>query len=461
MADRIRVSCVQLDGHDVSEADRALDEAEAAARRAAENADVVVLPEATYPGYVLHDSRDFLEPKWWSRGLETFGEVARTSGASIVVGLIRSVNGRVRNSAAVLGPTGDLAGVTDKSFLWHFDSLWFEPGAPSGVLQLPFGETGVFVCADARMTEIPRCLAVEGARLLVDTTALVLNAGGNAQIDYMLAARAWENGSFLAVANKCGYEAGLAHYAGQSAIYDPGGEVIVRAGRDEPAIVTAEIDLARATGPRGRRRPTSYGSLTRPSSPSSNGPVDPASTRPLRIGMAQADADELRSRRELAVDLVITRRDVAAEGVLAATPDGFRFGGTRYVGGDVLQVASEKFGLLSGDQLAVPEEARCLMLEGASVLVWDRPPTDRTPIEVLRTRADENRVFLIVSSSTHGWMVIGPTGAIQAEGGGDDRLHAVLVELHPALTRSKEMAPGTDVLAHRQPERYAALTRSE
>jgi predicted amidohydrolase len=177
--------------------------------------------------------------------------------------------------------------------------------------------------------------------------------------------------------------------------------------------------------------------------------------------MAQVHADELQVRRELAADLIITRRDIAAEGVLAATPDGFRFGESRYVGGCVLQVAGEKFGLLAGDQLSVPEEARCLMLEGASVLVWDRPPTDRTPIEVLRTRADENRVFLIVSSSTHGWMVIAPTGAIQAEGGLDDRLQAVLVEVHPALTRSKEMAPGTDVLAHRQPQCYAALTRSK
>jgi predicted amidohydrolase len=43
--------------------------------------------------------------------------------------------------------------------------------------------------------------------LLLDPTALVLSPlGTNAQLEYMLAARAWENGVFLAVANKSGSE---------------------------------------------------------------------------------------------------------------------------------------------------------------------------------------------------------------------------------------------------------------
>lgn len=45
----MRIACVQLAARDVEESGRALDEALAAAGEAAREADLVVLPEATYP----------------------------------------------------------------------------------------------------------------------------------------------------------------------------------------------------------------------------------------------------------------------------------------------------------------------------------------------------------------------------------------------------------------------------
>jgi 5-aminopentanamidase len=133
----VRVACVQLAARGVEEAEAALAKAVEAAERAGRRADPVVLPEATYPGYVLHDEADFLADSWWERGVRAFGEAARTAGAYIVVGLVRTTSGRVRNSAALLGPDGRLLGVGDKSFLWHFDSRWFAPGTPSDVIKLP------------------------------------------------------------------------------------------------------------------------------------------------------------------------------------------------------------------------------------------------------------------------------------------------------------------------------------
>lgn len=459
--DEIRVSCVQLEARDVERSQLALDEAVTAARTAAADAAIVVLPEATYPGYVLHDAASYLDPRWWARGVAAFADVAREGGAFVVVGLIRTVDGRLRNTAAVIGPDGTVVGVADKSFLWHFDSQWFVPGVPGEVLHLPFGDAGVFVCADARMMEIPRRLAIDGARLLCDTTALVVGpAGTNAQIEYMLGARAWENGAFVAVANKCGYEAGIAHYAGRSAIYGPDGERIADAPPDEPAIVTAVIDLSRATGPPAGRRPQAYAGLSRTTEPATGVPNGPPPATPLRVAMVQGPADEPRLRRELAADLVVTRGDAVAEGVLSVDDGRFRLGTATYAGGDVVDVAGARVGLLAGDRLSVPEEVRRLMLDGATVVVWDRPSEDATPPAVMQTRADENRVFVIVTSADLGWVVIAPTGAIQAARRPDDRLAAVLVELPLALAWAKEMAPGTDVVAHRRPQDYRALSRS-
>ena len=454
---------MQLESRGVELADRALGEAVAAAQRAAEEADLVVLPEATYPGYVLHEEEDFQDPKWWRQGIEAFAGVASQGKAYVVVGLTRSVAGRVRNTAAVLSPNGNVAGVADKCFLWHFDALWFAPGVPGEVLRLPFGDAGVFVCADARMMEIPRRLVLDGARLLCDSTALVLGpTGTNSQIEYMLAARAWENGAFLAVANKSGYEAGIAHYAGRSVIYGPDGKQVAEADAQGSSIIYAEIDLAAAGGPRGRREPESYASLGAETGPGvTNMLSSPPPAGPLRIAMVQFPTEEERLQRELVADLVIARGVIESQSVLSVSEGQFRWGVSTFDSGELLSVADARLGLLSGDRLSVPEEARRLMLEGANVLIWDRPKNDRTPIAVMRTRADENRVFLIVTSADEDWIVIAPNGTIQSRRRPEDKLEAVLVELHLALAWAKEMAPGTDVVANRQPENYMDLARSE
>jgi len=223
MAAAMRIACVQLRARGVDEAERALEEALEAADRAAGDADLVTLPEATYPGYILHEGWSF-EGDGYERARAGFADVARRQGAWIAVGLVRPVGDGLVNSAVLMNPDGDVAAIADKRFLWHFDSRWFREGAPGDVVLLPWGAIGMFVCADARMPEIPRRLALGGARLLLDPTALVLSPlGTNAQLEYMLAARAWENGAFLAVANKCGTEAGIARYGGRSAISIPRG----------------------------------------------------------------------------------------------------------------------------------------------------------------------------------------------------------------------------------------------
>lgn len=128
-----------------------------------------------------------------------------------------------------------------------------------------WGDVGMFVCADARMVEVPRTVAIRGARLLLDPTPLVLSpVGTNAQLEFMLAARAWENGAYLAVANKCGVEAGIADYAGRSAILDPSGARLAEAGSEDPEIITAPIDLAGASGPPIPRVPDRYPELAMP-----------------------------------------------------------------------------------------------------------------------------------------------------------------------------------------------------
>lgn len=445
----MRIACVQLAARDVEESGRALDEALAAAGEAAREADLVVLPEATYPAYILHEAAPHLDPAPYERALEAFGAVAREHETYVAVGLIRPEGADLLNSAVLLDPGGQVRSISDKAFLWHFDRRWFRRGAPGEVAGLPFGPTGVFVCADARMTEIPRRLALAGARLLLDPTALVLSPRGtNAQLEFMLAARAWENGAFLAVANKCGAEAGIARYGGRSAIFDPSGARLVEAAPDTPEIIVADVSLEEAPGPPVAADPRGYPELSAPieSLPIAKALAAGPPRALLRLAMLRESVAPGRPLEELDADLGIGR-SVRAPDVLSVENGGFGLGDRSYGSGDVVPFDETLLGLLSGDRLAVPEEARSLMLRGASVVVWDRAGV-RIPDEIVRTRADENRVFLVSLEEDDGWRVHGPTGALLGSGP-HDGLEAEFVELPLALAWHKEMAPGTHVVFDR------------
>lgn len=455
----MRIACVQLRAREVSEADRALDEAVEAATEAGRGADLVVIPEATYPGYVLHDVRPYVDPRWYERGQAAFADVAAGARAWVAVGLVRPVGDTVLNSAVLFDPQGGVASISDKVFMWHFDSRWFRPGRPGEVVPLPSGAAGMFVCADARMMEVPRRLAVEGARLLLDPTALVLSLEGtNAQLEYMLGARAWENGAFLAVANKCGTEAGIARYAGRSAIFGPRGERLAEAGAGHPEIIRAEVDLASTPGPPAPRAPGGYPELSMPldSLPIAQVLAAPPA-EPIRVAlMPRAAPEQERLLAELGADAAIGPGLDPGAGVLALEGDGVRHGTERLQSGAVVAIAGTWIGVLVGDRGLVPEEVRVMMLRGASVVIWSTGEID-VPEMVARTRADENRIFLVLMAGDGTWRVYGPTGAVIASGP-EPGLTATLVELPLALAWQKEMAPGTDVVRGRIPSHFEPLT---
>jgi predicted amidohydrolase len=452
----MRIACVQLRARDVSEADRALDEAVEAAVEAARRADLVVLPEATYPAYILHDAGPYLDRRWYERGRAAFARVASREETWVAVGLVRPEGDALFNSVILFDPEGRQAARTDKTFLWHFDSRWFRPGSPGEAVPLPWGTAGIFVCADARMVEVPRRLAVAGARLLLDPTALVLSpTGTNAQVEYLLAARAWENGAFLAVANKCGVEAGIARYAGRSAIYGPDGRRLAEASSDAPQTIVAEVDPAAPTGPPVARDPRGYPELSAPldSLPIAKVLSTPPPTRPLRVAMLSGRTLTDRAVAELAADVAIR---AGANGL----PEVFVMGTGPESGGDpapeaLVPAGDARFGLLAGDRGLVPEEVRVQMLRGASVVVWGTGDVE-VPEFVARTRADENRVFLVTLARDGTWRVYGPSGAPIGWGPAPG-IEATLVELPLALAWMKEMAPGTDVVRGRTPSHFDPL----
>ncbi|MGC1986374.1 MAG: carbon-nitrogen hydrolase family protein, partial [Candidatus Cybelea sp.] len=214
--------------------------------RAARNADLLVLPEGTIPGYVL--GHEPLDARQVDDALGELAKIARAAETVIVVGAAIAERGMQRNGAVVIDADGSLAGRADKLFLWHFDRRWFAGGERLAPVRTRVGSLGVLVCADGRLPTISRALVDDGADLLVMPTAWVTSgrdpsALENVQADLLARVRAYENRVPFVAANKCGSELGMVAYCGKSQIIDAGGEIVAIAGERERETLRAFLTL--------------------------------------------------------------------------------------------------------------------------------------------------------------------------------------------------------------------------
>ena len=293
---------------------------------------LIVAPEASYPAYYLHSRAAYEAAGVLADGEveATLAERAARHGATIVVGLVqRTPAGKLRNQAVSFGPSGEVLTRTAKRFLWHFDTEWFEAGEDASVVEVGGGRAGVFVCADGRLPEIPRALAAAGAELLIDPTAWVSSgrdaaALSNPQVDYMLAARAIENGAWVVAADKVGVEAGTIVYAGRSGVVDPAGRWRVQAPSDAAGIIRTSIDLDEARGAPVPRRPELYGgaAIAGEDSPAALATREPISVAAAEVRLAAAALAAQPSAVELMEQVRATATTLATQGAqLLVLPD--------------------------------------------------------------------------------------------------------------------------------------------
>lgn len=126
---------------------------------------------------------------------------------------------------------------------------------------------------------------------------------------------------------------------------------------------------------------------------------------------------------------------------------------------DIFSTEVGRLGLLIGDEMFLPEVARCMMLDGAQMLLWCDSRRYAMTEKVARCRAAENRVFLMRSGTGEdedNSFIVLPTGAISA---------ATVPKVEQAVSTycllaeaySKTVVPGTDVVRGRIPYVYKEL----
>jgi predicted amidohydrolase len=243
---------------------------ERTAEAAQQGAKLVVFPECMNTGYLFDSPAHCLElaEPLDGRYVQAMSDLARKHDLLIASGFTERVGDRAFNSGLLVDRRGELILRYQKQFLATHDQNWFEVGSVGNpVVETELGKIGLLICFDGRIPEIARCLALQGAQVLVD----MANFFTMDQADLWVPARAYENGVWIVAATKAGVERSI-YYPGGSMIVDPTGTVQARIPYDEHGVATAEITPADAQEKRWHgagdrvadRRPKAYRLLHRP-----------------------------------------------------------------------------------------------------------------------------------------------------------------------------------------------------
>jgi predicted amidohydrolase len=215
--------------------DRACQEA------ANEGTHLIVTPEMFLTGYNIGQSAAaaLAEPPGGDR-TRAVGDMARRHKIAIVFGHPeRDGSGGVGNACVCVDSEGRVAGRHQKTHLFgDLDRDMFIAGkGNSRPFDLHGWKIGMLICYDVEFPENTRRLALQDADLIVVPTANM--EGYDFVAQHLVPTRAYENQLFIAYANFCGQEAGIA-YNGLSCVAAPDGSALAQGDRN-PSLVFARL----------------------------------------------------------------------------------------------------------------------------------------------------------------------------------------------------------------------------
>lgn len=471
---------------------------------------LAVLPEMGTTGYCFRSRAEvapLVEPV---PGPTTafFGQLAQEYGLYIAVGLpeVDPRTGAYYNTAALLGPDGQLAGKYRKTHSFVDETRWARDGDLGiPVFDTALGRLALLVCMDLDYFETARVAAVLGA----DAILFLTNWLGHHRSWY---ARAAENYLPVIAANRYGEERGT-RFSGNSAVIGPEGENLGLLSTGD-GVVTAPLDLAAHRLRRGRllaqRRPDLYHDLLvhrylwDPAEgqglPAGGRPVvaaaqfrpgpDPAQNAARMEQLARWVDRESRDRSGRPVDAVVfpegaampapaalaaVARDLgcclcwgAPRGAMGAavlvTPAGPAAWSDRLhpqpgeqpgAAHALMELPWGRVGLLPASDLDFPESARILAKQGADLLLAPGAASGRERLGLWLDRAETNDTALAVCSAGGGSLLWpGDKGRVELPATGEGT-GFMQPDLAPAgRLRRKEM------LRRLQPYWYLPLVRS-
>lgn len=234
---------------------------------AANACDVVVLPEMTDTGYLMPVVVEKAAAWESDAPFGALREAAAENSIHVVAGLSERDGNTVYNGIATLGPTGELVTKYRKTHLVTVEPMFEHHHLGSGdelvVGPLAGTQAGYMTCYDLRFPEVARCLALDGAQMIVLPAAFP-----RVRLTHwttLIQARAIENQVFVVAANRVGSDGPGLTFCGASRVVDPYGTIVASASEIDETLLVTEIDLERVQRTRARmqvmkdRRPELYG----------------------------------------------------------------------------------------------------------------------------------------------------------------------------------------------------------
>ena len=241
----VRLALAQIDCALGDVAENARRVREALATPTARSADVVVFPELTLTGYSLGHvgedvSRTVADP-------EIAGLATETDRTAFVVGFAEAGPMHTYNSAAYV-EGGRVLHLHRKLYLPNYD-IWeerkhFTPGSAMRAFDTRFGRMAILLCSDAWQPALASLAVQDGARvLIVPTCSTVRRPDIEEHWRDITRFYARTLQCYVVFVNRVGVEPGLRFWGG-SHVYGPEGDLIAEAPREEPALLSADLDLA-------------------------------------------------------------------------------------------------------------------------------------------------------------------------------------------------------------------------
>ena len=254
---------------------------------AARGAQVILLQELFATPYFCieqqHRHLALAEEYAQSQVLQRFAALAGELGVVLPLSWFERAGTAYFNSLSVADADGRLLGVYRKTHipnaLGYQEKEYFSPG-DSGfrVWDTAFGRLGIGICWDQWFPETARCLALQGAEVLLFPTAIGSepgSAGLDSRDHWQMTMRGHAAANLLPVvaANRVGHEVATSDptlhmdFYGSSFICDHKGRLLAEADRDSSGVLLQPLDLAamaeerRTWGIFRDRRPEMYGPL--------------------------------------------------------------------------------------------------------------------------------------------------------------------------------------------------------
>ena len=219
----------------------------------AKKADLLVFPELSLTGYALQDLAISAAIRPHQKDAVFYALLEASQKLDLMVGFVHEDRRHKFYIAAAYLSGGRIIHIHNKIYLPTYgmfdEGRFFAPGDSVQAFDTRFGRVGMLICEDFWHASLPYLLWLDGADILLFQSASPgrglnqsLRLSSSAWVEHTNRAYAGLFTNFVAHANRVGYEDGL-NFWGGSTIYDPNGDLVVRAPDFEPSLTVTEIDL--------------------------------------------------------------------------------------------------------------------------------------------------------------------------------------------------------------------------